>query len=340
MEGVITDNDNCVSTGGEKALESEVGVGGWFVDNRDRVIWCKRGGRVINVWDEYVAMLGSIREFLFGGEFLSNEKYRRGSKKTLDVQTAVRRYIRDVYGCSFSQTYSLVHGVSVNVNHNVIYDALIDYYGIDGMDWGYLSRGVRCFYTDNDKILEYIANDTLVKGGMYDYFIKNHALKVDGVGINTSRRDGRSRKVIRLKWRDGGRTCDLSELVVNKRHAWKHMTKDEDRVGIRDYDRFLDGRDESLVMPDRCPVFGNVVLNYTGIDFNNGMKNKKRCSLTVYEGSNEIEWSAASIDRIDSNKGYTYDNIRVISDFANGLKNCYSEYHFERVLEYVRSNPK
>ena len=118
------------------------------------------------------------------------------------------------------------------------------------------------------------------------------------------------------------------------------MTKDEDRVGIRDYDRFLNGRDESLVMPERCPVFGNIVLNYTGIDFNNGMKNKKRCSVAVYEGSNEVEWSAASIDRIDSNKGYTYDNIRIISDFANGLKNCYSEYHFERMLEYVRSNPK
>ena len=336
MEGVIIDNNNCVSTGGKK----ELGVGSWFVDNRDRVIWCKRGGRIINVWDEYVAMLGSIREFLFGGEFLNNEKYRRGIKKTLDVQTAVRRYIRDVYGCSFSQTYNLVHGVSVKVNHNVIYDALIDYYGIDGMDWGYLSRGVRCFYTDNDKILEYIANDTLVKGGIYNYFIKNHALKVDGVGINTSRKDGRARKVIILKWSDGGRPCDLSELVVNKRHAWKHMTKDEDRVGIRDYDRFLNGRDESLVMPERCPVFGNIVLNYTGIDFNNGMKNKKRCSVAVYEGSNEVEWSAASIDRIDSNKGYTYDNIRVISDFANGLKNCYSEYHFERVLEYVRNNPK
>ena len=169
------------------------------------MVWCKRGGRIINVWDEYVAMLGSIREFLFGGEFLNNEKYRRGIKKTLDVQTAVRRYIRDVYGCSFSQTYNLVHGVSVKVNHNVIYDALIDYYGIDGMDWGYLSRGVRCFYTDNDKILEYIANDTLVKGDIYNYFIKNHALKVDGVGINTSRKDGRARKVIILKWSDGGR---------------------------------------------------------------------------------------------------------------------------------------
>jgi hypothetical protein len=60
----------------------------------------------------------------------------------------------------------------------------------------------------------------------------------------------------------------------------------------------------------------------------------------VYKGSNEVEWSSASIDRIDSNRGYSYDNISIISDYANSLKNCHSEYHLESVLEYMRSTRK
>ena len=337
MDGVITDNDNCISTGGEKALN----VGSWFVDNSDRVIWSRRCGRVINVWDEYVAMLGSIREFLFGGIFLNTGRYNRTHDHHRDIRYGVNKYLREVYGCSFDRTYNIVHGRSVGtrVGHNDIYDALIDYYGIDGMDWVYLFIGVGCFSTSNDSILEYIAKSAL-RGGVYNYFVGRYNLRFGGVVIDTRRKDSSNRKVIQLEWDGGSRMCDLSELMFNQRYVWRYMTSHDERIGIRDYDIFLNNRDEKVVMPERCPVFGNIVLNYTGIDFNNKMKNKKRCSLAVYEGSNEVEWSAASIDRIDSNKGYTYDNIRIISDFANGLKNCYSEYHFERVLEYVRNNPK
>ena len=337
MDGVITDNDNCISTGGEKALN----VGSWFVDNSDRVIWSRRCGRVINVWDEYVAMLGSIREFLFGGIFLNTGRYNRTHDHHRDIRYGVNKYLREVYGCSFDRTYNIVHGRSVGtrVGHNDIYDALIDYYGIDGMDWVYLFIGVGCFSTSNDSILEYIAKSAL-RGGVYNYFVGRYNLRFGGVVIDTRRKDSSNRKVIQLEWDGGSRMCDLSELMFNQRYVWRYMTSHDERIGIRDYDIFLNNRDEKVVMPERCPVFGNIVLNYTWIDFNNKMKNKKRCGLAVYEGSNEVEWSAASIDRIDSNKGYTYDNIRVISDFANGLKNCYSEYHFERVLEYVRSNPK
>ena len=337
MDGVITDNDNCISTGGEKALN----VGSWFVDNSDRVIWSRRCGRVINVWDEYVAMLGSIREFLFGGIFLNTGRYNRTHDHHRDIRYGVNKYLREVYGCSFDRTYNIVHGRSVGtrVGHNDIYDALIDYYGIDGMDWVYLFIGVGCFSTSNDSILEYIAKSAL-RGGVYNYFVGRYNLRFGGVVIDTRRKDSSNRKVIQLEWDGGSRMCDLSELMFNQRYVWRYMTSHDERIGIRDYDIFLNNRDETVVMPERCPVFGNIVLNYTGIDFNNKMKNKKRCSLAVYEGSNEVEWSAASIDRIDSNKGYTYDNIRIISDFANGLKNCYSEYHFERVLEYVRNNPK
>ena len=336
MDGVITDNNNCVSTGGEKSLDG--GVKSWFVDNGDRVIWSKRGSRVINVWDEYVDMLASIRSFLFDGEFVEGSRYNRGNGYK-DVKYGINKYVRDVYGCGFDRTYNEVHGrsIGIRVTATEIYNALIGYYGIDTMDWGYLFRGVSIFSTDNNDILEYIAKDTLVKGGIYEYFIKTYNLRVSGIVYD----DKGDRKVTKLDWDGGSRAIDLSELVVNKRHAWKvNMTKYPERSGIRDYDRFLDGRDEGVVMPDRCPIFGNIVLNYTGIDFSGGRKNKKLCSNAVYKDSTELVWSFASVDRIDSNKGYTYDNIKVISDFANGLKNCYGEYHCERVLEYIRSTRK
>jgi hypothetical protein len=329
MDGVDIINNSCVDTK-------------WFVDNGDRTIWRRVGGRVVNVWDQYVDMLGSIREFLFGGIFVNTERYNRTNDNHKDIRYGVNKYLREVYGCGFDRTYNEVHGrrIGTRVSHNNIYNALINYYGIDTIDWSYLFMGVECFSNNNDQILECIAKSALYKSGIYDYFIDSYNLRVGGVVIDTRRKDCNNRKVIRLDWDGGSRLCDLSELMFNRRYVWRYMTSDDPRSGIRDYDIFLNNRDEKLIMPDRCPVFKNIVLNYTGIDFSGGLKNKKRCSTVVYKGSNEVEWSSASIDRIDSNRGYSYDNISIISDYANTLKNCHSEYHLESVLEYMRSTRK
>lgn len=42
-----------------------------------------------------------------------------------------------------------------------------------------------------------------------------------------------------------------------------------------------------------------------------------------------------SIDRVDSSKGYTPDNIRVISFRANMLKNCATPWELQAVLAYM-----
>lgn len=68
---------------------------------------------------------------------------------------------------------------------------------------------------------------------------------------------------------------------------------------------------EDIVIPKICPVL-NVPM-------------KKG---TIY---------APSIDRMNSDKGYTPDNIRVISKRANTLKNNATLSELEMIIDYVRS---
>lgn len=56
---------------------------------------------------------------------------------------------------------------------------------------------------------------------------------------------------------------------------------------------------EDIIIPDYCPVL-NIKLDV---------------------GDRKIHGNAPSIDRIDSNKGYTKENIMIISNRANMLKN-------------------
>ena len=56
---------------------------------------------------------------------------------------------------------------------------------------------------------------------------------------------------------------------------------------------------EDIIIPDYCPVL-NIKLDV---------------------GDRKIHGNAPSIDRIDNNKGYTKENIMIISNRANMLKN-------------------
>lgn len=55
---------------------------------------------------------------------------------------------------------------------------------------------------------------------------------------------------------------------------------------------------EDIIVPKKCPVLG----------------------ITLIEGNNRTSDSSPTLDRIDSNKGYTKDNVWVISHRANQLK--------------------
>lgn len=71
-------------------------------------------------------------------------------------------------------------------------------------------------------------------------------------------------------------------------------------------------------MPDKCPVFN------TELDFEHagGIKGRNP--------------NSPSLDRFDNSKGYTKDNIRVISWRANSLKSDGTQEEFEQILTYLK----
>ncbi len=67
-------------------------------------------------------------------------------------------------------------------------------------------------------------------------------------------------------------------------------------------------------LPEKCPVFG--------IDFN---------FLGTY-GDDTVP----AVDRIDSSKGYTIDNIQIISMKANSIKSRYQYEDIQKVADWLR----
>lgn len=76
---------------------------------------------------------------------------------------------------------------------------------------------------------------------------------------------------------------------------------------------------ENLNIPDYCPIL-KIKLNYDGMD----------CYRTRGDDS-------PSIDRIDPTKGYTKDNIHIISWRANRIKNDGTPEEHRKIADYIES---
>ncbi len=77
---------------------------------------------------------------------------------------------------------------------------------------------------------------------------------------------------------------------------------------------------EDIHVPDICPILGIELICHTGKP--GGRK------------------QSPALDRIDSNKGYTKDNIQVISHLANQMKSHATPAEMLKFAEWVISNYK
>lgn len=73
---------------------------------------------------------------------------------------------------------------------------------------------------------------------------------------------------------------------------------------------------EDIHIPEQCPVL----------------------KIPLFQGDGGRIDNSPSLDRVDNDKGYTKDNIQVISQRANALKNNGSIWEFEQIIEYMKSH--
>lgn len=75
---------------------------------------------------------------------------------------------------------------------------------------------------------------------------------------------------------------------------------------------------EDVVIPDYCPILG--------------------IKLNMNSGKSGAYSNSPSLDRIDNSRGYTPDNIQVISQKANAMKHAASNEELHKFAEWVMSN--
>ena len=128
-----------------------------------------------------------------------------------------------------------------------------------------------------------------------------------------------------------------------RKENWKHkpslamLNNSKQRAKVAELEHTLTIDD--IIIPDYCPVFKNVRLNYTTVDWIGTGTFQRLKRLSKIAGNDKEEtWSYASIDRIDSNFEYDYNNIRIISDYANSLKSCASDNQIVRLGEFLKNN--
>jgi hypothetical protein len=288
-------------------------------------------GKTINLSEMYENMVKDVKEFLFGGEFIILIGESKGS-----ITQLVNAYTFKKYGISIESVYNKIqkNANGTRMTTDIIFNELKVKYGIAGIDWMYLYNNLGLFQTNDTDVLENIGNKIVSTNDFYKYFVNEYNLRCSGVVKNKN-----NNNCLKMEWKNGGsKEIQLAHFVLNYNQWWRNSAKksNKNRDDIRDYDVLLNGRSVTEVFPVYCPVFSNLRLNYTGIDFDGKKRsNIKKCSEIAGYGDKGETWSFASIDRIDSNKGYSYDNIRIISHYANIIKNVGNIDQMRRLVQYM-----
>lgn len=104
---------------------------------------------------------------------------------------------------------------------------------------------------------------------------------------------------------------------------------------------------DDIQIPDRCPILGiklNMNSGRSGLVMGADKVNSEIITLQFTDGTDTVEiYSGAfpnspSLDRIDNTKGYTPDNIWVISQRANAMKSAASDEELVRFAEWFLEN--
>lgn len=117
--------------------------------------------------------------------------------------------------------------------------------------------------------------------------------------------------------RDTAREQILARAKYHTIEGWKKYTLSSIKYRARKRNMEFDLTLDDLVFPEYCPVLGLKLQIGTGI---RGLGN----------------YSCPSVDRIDNNKGYTKDNIRIISNRANILKKDGTLEEFLAIVAYLK----
>ena len=285
-------------------------------------------GKHVNLNVLYNTMMDDVVKYVQCGEYWKDVDINE--RHTLK---AVRKYTSEKYGVTIDWICNRINGFDGDrrMTTDDLYKLMIDHVGgLYKIDWLSLYKKMS-IHTNNNVIIEYIAKE-IMKDSIYKYFVDRYNLRVDRITDRDGSNDGS--KYVALKWGDDReKLVLLSELVYNKRDWWKYNTIKIGRQHIIDYDMLLNGRSEDEVLPDRCPIDTNIVMNYTRIDFSEN--NNKNINMCKNLNDNDIEWSFASIDRIDSTKAYDYDNIEIISQYYNSqVKNCANQSQIGKLYHY------
>ena len=82
----------------------------------------------------------------------------------------------------------------------------------------------------------------------------------------------------------------------------------------------------------------NITINITIQDIYNKLQEQNgKCALTNLD-VDFIKNKLASVDRIDSSKGYSIDNIQIVHKDINIMKNAFDEEHFINMCKLVSKN--
>lgn len=106
----------------------------------------------------------------------------------------------------------------------------------------------------------------------------------------------------------------LAKLAVKrKQNPVKYILKDaKRRAKQKNLEFSLSEKDISI--PDICPI----------------------SLIKLQLNDRSLRQNSPSLDRIDNSKGYTPDNVRIISNRANAIKRDATVDEIERLLKYMR----